>query len=77
MTSRFNWIFTKHRRRSTARRLAGKSALAAAVAGAIVVELPDAGHLMMVEDPGGTQDALKAFLGASPKTFGGRLSAIG
>ncbi len=56
---------------------AGGHALAAAVAGAIVVELPGAGHLMMVEDPGGTQDALKAFLGASPKTFGGRLSAIG
>jgi pimeloyl-ACP methyl ester carboxylesterase len=56
---------------------AGGHALAAAVAEAIVVELPGAGHLMMVEDPGGTQDALKAFLGASPKTFGGRLSAIG
>lgn len=41
----------------------GGRALAAAVAGAIVVELANAGHLMMVEDPGATLDALKAFLG--------------
>ncbi|MFQ5954506.1 MAG: alpha/beta fold hydrolase [Kiloniellales bacterium] len=39
-------------------------ALADAVAGAQVVELPGAGHLMMVEDPGATLDALKAFLPA-------------
>ncbi len=56
---------------------AGGHALAAAVAGATVVELPDAGHLMMVEDPGGTQDALKAFLGDAPKAVDGRLSALG
>ncbi len=56
---------------------AGGHALAAAVVGATVVELPDAGHLMMVEDPGGTQDALKAFLGDAPKAVDGRLSAIG
>ncbi len=40
-------------------------------------ELPGAGHLMMLEDPGGTQDALKAFLGDAPKAVDGRLSAIG
>jgi len=56
---------------------AGGRALAAAVAGAQVVELPGAGHLMMVEDPGGTQDALKAFLGAPPRAVGGRMSAVG
>ena len=56
---------------------AGGHALAATVAGAIVIELPDAGHSMMLEDPGGTQDALKAFLGDAPKAVDGRLSALG
>ncbi len=56
---------------------AGGRALAAAVAGARVVELPGAGHLMMVEDPGGTQDALKAFLGESSSAVSGQLSAHG
>lgn len=51
--------------------------LAAAVRAARVVELPGAGHLMMVEDPGGTQDALKAFLRDLPPAASGRRSAVG